>query len=689
MKTKINEAIKKVLQQFEDKYFIENVVNKGKVIQDLDRYHEPLLEAFISNETIKKNFTIDIAGNIVMQTNKLIELFEADEYWQDSYTKYSKKIGLTADGKFIDESTDVVLDFPYKDTVLKASMSKEDTDKDDIRTDEPFLNEVIAKEEIDVLLDKKILVNAKKYDENGIHKVVNFNEEDNLILKGNNLLALHSLKEKYAGKIKLIYIDPPYNTGSDSFVYNDNFNHASWLTFMKNRLDIAWQLLSKDGYIVIQTDDAEQPYLKILVDSIYGRNNYVNTVSLLFKNIAGASGGGQDKRLKKNIEYLTIYSKNYDEAKPFNNVYNYTPIHELVQQMKEDNVSWKYTSILKDSGEKIYLGSTFDGGGNEIKIYKRKNFEITSVNRIIKDEALTEKEVYNKYGKYIFTTAMPQSSIRTRVLEKYSELENEPNDLLSIEYIPRTGRNKGQLYEQFYRGEKMRLFAWLSDVSTEIEGVLHKSDKLGTFWNYVSDMNNVNKEGSVSFDNGKKPERLLKDIITMATDENDLVLDFFMGSSTTQAVAHKMNRRYIGIEQMDYINTVSVPRLQNVIKGEQSGVSKDLNWQGGGSFVYVELMEKNRGFLTTIQNAETTTEMQELFTFMLEEAEIDFRVDLEKIKDTLAKLSLTDQKKTLIRIIDKNQLYYNHSEIDDEYVRDLIDDNDYSFNNSFYSERDE
>src|SRR5699024_8478556 len=172
---------------------------------------------------------------------------------------------------------------------------------------------------------------------------------------------------------------------------------------------------------------------------------------------------------------------------------------------------------------------------------KRKNFEITSVNRIIKDEALTEKEVYNKYGKYIFTTAMPQSSIRTRVLEKYSELDNEPNDLLSIEYIPRTGRNKGQLYEQFYRGEKMRLFAWLSDVSTEIEGVLHKSDKLGTFWNYVSDMNNVNKEGSVSFDNGKKPERLLKDIITMATDENDLVLDFFMGSSTTQAVAHKMN----------------------------------------------------------------------------------------------------------------------------------------------------
>src|SRR5699024_9175385 len=155
MKTKINEAIKQVLQQFDQKYFIGEVLNKNKVIQDLDTYDKDLLKAFISNETLKSNFTIDIAGNIVMQTNKLIKLFEADEYWQDSYTKYSKKIGLTSGEKFIDESTDVVLDFPYKDTVLKASMSKEDTDKDDLRPDEPFLNEVLAKEEIDVLLDNK------------------------------------------------------------------------------------------------------------------------------------------------------------------------------------------------------------------------------------------------------------------------------------------------------------------------------------------------------------------------------------------------------------------------------------------------------------------------------------------------------------------------------------------------------
>src|SRR5699024_843764 len=251
LKTKINDAIKDVLMQFGEKYFIDGIVHKSKVIQDLDEYDETLIEAFIGNETIKSNFTINIAGNIVIQTNKLLELFEADEYWQDSFTKYSKKIGLTAGGKFIDESTDVVLDFPYKDTVLKASMSKEDTDKDDLRPDEPFLNEVIAKEEIDVLLDKKILVNAKKYDEDGEHEVDSFSEEDNLIIKGNNLLALHTLKEKYAGKVKLIYIDPPYNTGKDAFNYNDRFNHSSWLTFMQNRLEVAWELLTDDGTIWI------------------------------------------------------------------------------------------------------------------------------------------------------------------------------------------------------------------------------------------------------------------------------------------------------------------------------------------------------------------------------------------------------------------------------------------------------
>ncbi|WP_256090192.1 site-specific DNA-methyltransferase, partial [Brochothrix thermosphacta] len=192
------------------KYFIGEIINKQKVIQDLDNYDQELITEMLSNDVVKSNFTMAINDAIIFNVNKLIELFETNDYWQDSYTKYSKKIGLTANGKFIDEATEVVLDFPYKDTVLKAGMTKEDLEKDGLRPDEPFLNEVIAKEEIDVLLDKKLLVNAKKYDADGEHEVSEITDEDNLILKGNNLLALHSLKERYEGKVKLIYIDVPY-----------------------------------------------------------------------------------------------------------------------------------------------------------------------------------------------------------------------------------------------------------------------------------------------------------------------------------------------------------------------------------------------------------------------------------------------------------------------------------------------
>ncbi len=629
LRTKINDAIKQVLQQFGDKYFIEDVVNKSKVIQDLDGYDAPLLEAFITNETIKKNFTIEIAGNLVMQTNKLIELFEADEYWQDSYTKYSKKIGLTVGGKFIDEQADVVLDFPYKDTVLKASMSREDTDKDDLRPDEPFLNEVIAKEEIDVLLDKKILVNAKKYDENGVHNIDSFDEDDNLIMKGNNLLALHTLKERYAGKIKLIYIDPPYNTKKDEFKYNDSFNRSSWLTFMINRLQIAHELLHDTGSIWINIDSNENHYLKILLDNIFGNTNFINEV--IWRKKYGIQNDA--KYFSSNHDYILVYAKNID---------NYT--QNLLPRTAEQ--------------DKRYTNRDNDHRGP----WKAENL---SVGRV------TEKDRYAITTPSGRIVTPPEGRSWVVNEQKFQELVDDNRIWFGLD-----GNNVPSI-KRFLKEIKSGRTA-------------------STFWDYseVGHTDGSKKELNKIFEgqslfNHPKPERLLKQILTLGSNENDLVLDFFMGSSTTQAVAHKMNRRYIGIEQMEYINTVSVPRLQKVIEGEQGGISKDVDWQGGGSFVYVELMEKNRGFLTSVQNAKTTIELQDVFTFMLEEAEIDFRVDLEAVKETLPELSFNDQKKTLIKIIDKNQLYFNYSEIDDENVRDFIEDNDYSFNKSFYSEGDE
>ena len=258
------------------------------------------------------------------------------------------------------------------------------------------------------------------------------------------------------------------------------------------------------------------------------------------KNIAGASGGGEDKRLKKNMEYILVYAKNYRELDPFKNVYQYTPISKMVEEYRNAGISWKYTTALVNPGEKIYVGSTFDGDGLEIKIYKRIGFIIKSVGQIMKEENLTEKEVYDRYAYCIYQTAMPQSSIRPRVMEKVRQIGIE-SDLYSIEYVPKTGRNKGNTYEQFYKGENFRLFAWLKDVAEEINGILYKKDLQGTLWDFVGETKNLTKEGDVPFPNGKKPVRLLKQMLTMLTSGNDYVLDFFSGSATTAHAVMKLN----------------------------------------------------------------------------------------------------------------------------------------------------
>lgn len=202
---------------------------------------------------------------------------------------------------------------------------------------------------------------------------------------------------------------------------------------------------------------------------------------------------------------------------------------------------------------------------------------------------MSERDAYNKYAKYFFVSQMPQSSIRPRVMEKVNEIGRD-SELYSIEYVPKTGRNKGKLYEQFYKGKNFRLFAWLRDVSEEIDGSLYKKTLQGTYWNYVSGTKNLTKEGNVEFPNGKKPESLVSRVFDMASDEGDIVLDSFLGSGTSAAVAHKMNRTWIGIEMGDHAYSHCKARLDRVIDGEDSGgITKDYNWQGGGGYHFYEL----------------------------------------------------------------------------------------------------
>lgn len=412
---------------------------------------------------------------------------------------------------------------------------------------------------------------------------------ENMLIHGDNLLALKALEQQYAGQVKCIYIDPPYNTGAAFEYYDDNLEHSIWLRLMRARLTILRNLLSMDGTIWIQIDDEEQAYLKVLCDEVFGRSNFINMISINMKNIAGASGGGEDKRLKKNCEYILAYARDYSLLPLFNGPYAYTEMSELIQQYIDEGKSWKYATVLLEPGEKEYYGSTVDGDGNEIKVYLRKNPVMMSIKQVAKRDGITEKEAYKKYGVSIFQTTNAQSSIRTRIMD-YRREEGIVEDVISIEYIPKTGKNRGTVYEQFYKGDKCRLFVWLRDTSEVIDGKLFKKDLQGTYWDMNAWMKNVAKEGGVDFPDGKKPEQLVGQIIEMTTSPGELVLDSFLGSGTTAAAAHKLNRSWIGIEMGNHAYSHCKVRLDRVIDNDDPrGITSSANWQGGGGYKFYEL----------------------------------------------------------------------------------------------------
>lgn len=629
--SKIMETTKSILKDFGNTYFSDKgTLKRNKVIEDLDAYTPMLMKALLANQLIHDTYTesivIDDKSVEVFKLNQFIEMFTYKEYWQDSYTKFENKIGLTADGKFIDETADIVLDFPFKDTVLKAGMTNEDQKE----ADEPFLHEMIAKAEIDQLLEPKIFVHATKYDQENLDgtSVDNF-DDTNLIIKGNNLIALNSLKDNYAGKIKLIYLDPPYNTGKD-FGYNDNFTHSAWMTFIVNRLEIAKKLLSDNGSIWVNIDDDEQAYLKVLMDSVFGRENFLANV---------------------------IWKKKFS---PQNDARYFSDMHDFIVTYAK-NISQFEINGLPRTKE---MNSRYKNPDND----PRGPWTSGDVS----------VRTYNARDDYPITTPS-------------GRIVNPP--------AGRSWRTSKENFEKLVKENRIwfgkdgdsapRIKRFLSDVKQKTTPQ--------TIWDYTevghnqAATQNLNKlfEGNVF--STPKPEALLQRILTLGSNQNDLILDFFMGSATTQAVAMKMKRRFIGIEQMDYIKTVSVERLKKVIAGEQGGISKDVNWQGGGSFVYAELMEKNQGYLKDAQQAETTKQLEDVVHRMIEGgADFDFRVDVEKVLQDpeYQAMALADKKQLIVKVIDKNQLYYAYSDMGDRDVQEMMSESDIAFNKSFYGERD-
>lgn len=534
-------------------------------------------------------------------------------YWENSYTKYSNEIGLTSEGKYLNYNTDVILDFPHKDSVLEGGMTKEDQGKKEI-----YYHNVLAKEEIDTLLSSKVLTNIKKYDKDGEHDIDDFTDKDNLIIKGNNLIALNSLKERYENKVKLIFIDPPYyflnSRGSDSFNYNSNFKLSTWLIFMKNRLEISRDLMREEGFIFITIGDDGTSHLKLLCDDIFGIENFVSMVS--WRKTDNQSNIGNIANVKDNI---LIYSKNKEYIKM-----NKRPLSEkAIKEYSYEDENGKFRRrILLDKTRGKYKYDVVTDSGNVLKgpwMKSKKEFE-----------------ELDKQGLIYWTSGGNE----TPYGKKYLDI------------------NSGQISSDFWGHE----FGTNQRGATEIENLFGKR-----VFDYP------------------KPELLLKNIIQIGSNQEDIVLDFFMGSATTQAVAHKMGRQYIGIEQMDYINTVSVPRLQKVIEGEQGGISKDVDWKGGGSFVYAELASLNERYVKDIQQASNEAELEKVLFTMKESAYLNFKVDLERVSskdEGYHALSLEEKKEVLIQVLDMNQLYLSYSEIEDEQYK--IPEDVKAFNHSFY-----
>ncbi|WP_154448202.1 site-specific DNA-methyltransferase [Helicobacter pylori] len=574
---------------------------------------EKLLTFMLENQNAndyKNAFFKTIANSLVFNQKALLECLTKE--LENSFTRFENKIGLYPQGNHkcpIKSSELVVLNFPFKDNVLLGNAKDNST-----KSKELFYHEILHKKEIDMLLHKKALCRFEMHGEGDLESALK-DKNTNYLIKGNNLIALHSLKKKFAKQVKCIYIDPPYNTGNDSFNYNDNFNHSSWLVFMKNRLEVAREFLSDDGVIFVQCDDNEQAYLKVLMDEIFLRENFVGCIS--WKQFHSVKNDAAN--FSKNIEYILCYCKNFSKNLISNEPFDKSNLYKL----KDENGFYKLDPVWAKSG--------------------------------------------NNFSSYTFLNGKTWS----------------PPSGTFWRYSIGTLKDMEQNNRIVFNGKNPMAKRYLSEVA--------EGRKSSTFWDGSEVGYNLNGDAEIKqlFNGNKvfnnpKPEALISRILEVSTNENDLVLDFFTGSGTTCAVAHKMKRRYIGIEQMDYIETITKERLKKVIEGEQGGISKKCDFKGGGSFVYAELKEVNLEVKKQILNAKSANECLKIFNDLNERFLKRANCKIDGIhSEEFQNLDLNEQKRICCALLDSNEDYLNLGDMDEDAWG--IDGITKKYNEIFYS----
>ncbi len=643
-----------VLKHDERFFSAEGELLRNAVCEAAMKMDSALLKMLYNNEVTKDRFFTNIEGISVFDKVGFSWVINNREFLPDSYTRYKNKIGLAnRNGNYISASNDIELVFPYKDCVIEGGQTKEDQKRSEI-----FYNETLAPDEVDRLLYPKVFMNCMLYSKEGKSPVKEYSKTSNLIIRGNNLLGLACLKLKYANKIQFIYIDPPYNTATDSFRYNDSFKRSTWLTFMKNRLEIARNLLKETGVIAISINYKELSYLKILCDSIFGEENYVNTVTV--KTATTASFRAINDCPVNVSEFILIYAKNKPHAK-IKPVYVPSDYSEdygsYIENITDDPMDWRIVSV--DSV--IYA----QDGVSTWQEYKKKHGDDW---KKIRHEKKAQFCLENCDSVVSLNTMQKPSREITKVIE-FSK------------------KNRDQVFSSgknfIYNG---RSLAFYSKKLRKIDGVLSPTEILTNIWTDISFLS-LGNEGGVDLPNGKKPEKLIKRLFDIFTDTDDIILDYHLGTGTTCAVAHKLGLQYIGLEQLDYGSDDCTVRLEKVIGGEQGGISKEISWQGGGSFVYCELAKLNQKYADDIQTASSDTEIVSILQNMLKTGFISCKVnpkDIDLNDDDFTELPLSDKKRFLMEMLDKNQLYVNYCDMEDETF--AVSEEDKAFTKSFYGE---
>lgn len=611
---------------------------KNQIVEDALSIQPLLVKELLGNEKMKKVFFTDVEGVMVFDKIKFQRFVSDTQFLGGSYTMFKNKIGLANEyGCFVSESREVVLSWPYKDCMLEGGQTKEDAKRNEV-----FWNETLAPDEVNRLTEPKVFSNFKRYDKEGEHQVNHLSDNDNLIIKGNNLLALHSLKKKYAGQVKLIYIDPPYyfrkKLSTDTFKYNSNFHLSTWLTFMRDRLECAKHLLAPSGTIWIHMGDEGMHYLKLVADQVFGINHFIGTLPRRTRN------GKSDVpfNFSQDFDWLLVYT-NVEESQA---VMGRAVERKYYTTEDYPGKPWRLADLTKQTTAKERENSFFTmvdpKTGKEYPPSEKRTWCIT-------------KETFDSHYKRGYIV-FPDDYDFLKITKPYSrkfKYEDEANGKLSSII------SDCQI-QQFLK-------SLLYDCKNEIGN------------NEINDL-----FGRDEFDYAK-PENLIKIIMEAVTNEGDLVMDFFSGSGTTVAVAHKLGRKYIGCEQIDHQIELTVNRLNEVICGEQGGVSKSIGWQGGGSFVYCELSKANGKFVDEIEKAETNGQLMDIWNRMKATDYLNYRVDVKEVDANVADfegLNLDDQKRFLIECLDKNLLYVPLSDIDsNEYG---VTDEDKRLTREFY-----